>query len=52
MTFNGSLETGLGMTDKLLGLASGFSQGTPYGFYNRRWYPSMYAEDTWKPVER
>jgi hypothetical protein len=48
MTFNGSSGTGLGMTDMLLGLASGFSQGTAYGFYNRQWYTSMYAQDTWK----
>jgi hypothetical protein len=48
MTFNGSTGTGLGMTDMLLGLPSGFGQGTAYGFYNRQWYLSMYAQDTWK----
>jgi hypothetical protein len=50
VNFNGSVPggTGLGMTDLLLGLVSGFSQGTTYGFYNRQWYLSLYAQDTWK----
>jgi hypothetical protein len=54
MTFNGSVSggTGLGMTDMLMGLASGFSQGTTYGFYNRQWYFSLYAQDTWKASRR
>lgn len=54
MTFNGSVAggTGLGMTDMLMGLVSGFSQGTVYGFYNRQWYFSMYAQDTWKATRK
>jgi hypothetical protein len=54
MTFNGSVAggTGLGMTDMLLGLVSGFSQGTTYGFYNRQWYFSSYAQDTWKTTRK
>jgi hypothetical protein len=46
--FNGSAGTGLGMTDLLMGLSSGFSQGTAYGFYNRQYYASLYVQDTWK----
>ena len=54
MTFNGSVAggTGLGMTDMLLGLVSGFSQGTTYGFYTRQWYFSGYAQDTWKATRK
>jgi len=54
MAFNGSVAggTGLGMTDMLLGLVSGFSQGTTYGFYNRQWYFSGYAQDTWKATRK
>ena len=54
MTFNGSVAggTGLGMTDMLLGLVSGFGQGTTYGFYNRQWYFSGYAQDTWKATRK
>lgn len=45
--FNGTV-TGLGMADFLLGQATSFSQGTTYGFYNRQYYLSTYAEDSWK----
>jgi hypothetical protein len=54
VNFNGSVAggTGMGMTDLLMGLASGFNQGTAYGFYNRQWYMSMYAQDTWKATRK
>jgi len=45
--FNGT-ATGLGMADFLTGQASSFSQGTTYGFYNRQYYLSLYAQDSWK----
>ena len=40
--------TGLGMADLVLGQEAGFSQGTTYGFYNRQYYASLYAQDSWK----
>ncbi len=54
MTFNGSVAggTGMGMTDMLLGLVSGFNQGTTYGFYTRQWYFAGYGQDTWKATRR
>ena len=45
-------STGSGLADFLLGLSSGFSQGTMYGFYNRQWYISGYAQDSWKVTRR
>jgi hypothetical protein len=45
--FDGSV-TGLGMADFLLGDALSFTQGTVYGFYQRQYYMSLYAQDSWK----
>jgi hypothetical protein len=50
-TFNGT-ATGLGMADLLTGQASSFGQGTTYGFYNRQYYLSLYAQDSWKALRR
>jgi hypothetical protein len=47
MTANGSI-TGLGMADLLIGDLTTFSQGLTYGFYNRQYYMSLYAQDSWK----
>lgn len=49
--FNGT-QTGLGMADFLTGQASSFSQGTTYGFYNRQYYLSLYAQDSWKVTRK
>jgi hypothetical protein len=49
--FNGTI-TGLGMADFLTGNAVSYSQGTVYGFYNRQYYASMYAQDSWKVTPR
>ena len=51
MTANGSY-TGLGMADFLLGDLTTFSQGLPYGFYNRQYYASLYVQDAWKLTPR
>ena len=49
--FNGSV-TGLGIADFLLGDAVSFTQGTVYGFYQRQYYMSLYAQDSWKISRR
>jgi hypothetical protein len=46
-SFNGTIS-GLGMADFLLGRVTGFQQGTNYGFYNRQYYMSLYAQDSYK----
>src|SRR5579871_1524738 len=46
-TFNGQ-QTGLLLGDFLVGRPNTFSQGTIYGFYERQYYSSLYAQDTWK----
>jgi hypothetical protein len=46
-TFTGQ-QTGLILGDFMLGRMSTFSQGTIYGFYERQFYDSLYAQDTWK----
>ena len=51
MTSNGTY-TGLGMADFLLGDLATFSQGLTYGFYNRQYYTSLYAQDSWKLTPR
>jgi hypothetical protein len=50
-TFNGQF-TGSILADYMLGLPETFSQGTVYGFYNRQWYASLYAQDSWKVTPR
>ena len=49
--FNGT-NTGLGMADFLLGQTTSWSQGIPYGFYNRQYYMALYAQDSWKVTPR
>src|SRR5215831_14188178 len=46
-TFTGQ-QTGIILGDFMLGRMSTFSQGTIYGFYERQFYDSIYAQDTWK----
>jgi len=46
-TFTGQ-QTGLILGDFMMGRMSTFSQGTIYGFYERQFYDSLYAQDTWK----
>ena len=46
-TFTGQV-TGNILADFMLGLPSTFTQGTLFGFYDRQWYLSMYAQDSWK----
>ena len=46
-TFDGNL-TGLILGDFMLGRPVSFVQGTLYGFYERQYYMSLYAQDTWK----
>jgi Carboxypeptidase regulatory-like domain/TonB dependent receptor len=50
-TYDGTV-TGLGMADFLTGNVRTFSQGTPYGFYTRQYYASLYAQDSWKVTRR
>ena len=40
------------MADFLTGNAVSYSQGTVYGFYNRQYYVSAYAQDSWKITPR
>ena len=44
--------TGLGLADLLTGNATTFGQGTIYGFYERQYYTSLYAQDSWKANRR
>ena len=46
-TFNGS-TSGLALGDWLIGQTSGLRAGISYGFYNRQYYTSLYAQDSWK----
>ena len=50
-TFTGQ-ATGLILGDFMAGLPSTFAQGTIYGFYERQYYDSLYAQDTWKISSR
>ncbi len=50
-TFDGSV-TGLIMGDFMLGRPLMFIQGNLYGFYNRQYYMSLYAQDSWKMNSR
>ncbi len=50
-SFNGT-NTGLGMADFLIGETTAWSQGIPYGFYNRQYYMALYAQDSWKVTPR
>jgi hypothetical protein len=50
-TFTGQ-STGLLLGDFMLGVPSTFAQGTIYGFYERQFYDSLYAQDTWKVNSR
>ena len=45
--FNGS-ETGVDFADFLLGVASSYTQGQAESFYNRNFYASAFAQDSWK----
>ena len=49
--FNGAV-TGLTLGDFLTGQTNTFSQGLIYGFYNRQYYSSIYAQDVWKLTSR
>jgi hypothetical protein len=51
IAFNGTV-TGLGLADFLTGNATTFAQGTLYGFYERQYYASLYAQDSWKANRR
>src|SRR5205809_92996 len=51
--FDGSRTANAGvpgpvLADFLMGLPTTFAQGTSYGFYNRQFYDSLYAQDSWK----
>jgi hypothetical protein len=46
-TFTGQ-TTGLILGDFMMGVPSTLQQGTIYGFYERQFYDSLYAQDTWK----
>jgi hypothetical protein len=46
-TFDGSV-TSVVLADFLMGKPVTFNQGTIYGFYNRQYYDSLYAQDSWK----
>src|SRR4029077_20505497 len=50
-SFDGSVS-GSPLADFVMGNMSGFSQGTNYGFYNRQYYMSLYAQDSWKVSRR
>jgi hypothetical protein len=50
-TFDGGL-TGLILGDFMLGRPVSFTQGTLYGFYERQYYMSLYAQDSWKITPR
>jgi hypothetical protein len=50
-TFDGNL-TGLILGDFMLGRPVSFTQGTLYGFYERQYYVSLYAQDSWKVTPR
>ena len=50
-SFNGS-ETGVDFADFLLGVASGYTQGQAESFYNRNFYVSAFAQDSWKATSR
>jgi hypothetical protein len=50
-TFDGGL-TGLILGDFILGRPVSFTQGTLYGFYERQYYLSLYAQDSWKVSSR
>jgi Carboxypeptidase regulatory-like domain/TonB dependent receptor len=50
-TFNGQI-TGSVLSDFLLGAPSSFTQGALFGFYDRQWYASLYAQDSWKITPR
>ncbi len=50
-TFTGQ-ATGNILSDFMLGLPSTFTQGTLFGFYDRQWYLSLYAQDSWKVTSR
>ncbi|PWU05119.1 MAG: hypothetical protein C5B51_15370 [Terriglobia bacterium] len=50
-TFDGGL-TGLILGDFMLGRPVSFVQGTLYGFYERQYYFSLYAQDSWKVTPR
>ena len=49
--FNGAV-TGLTLADFMLGKTNTYGQGLVYGFYNRQYYSSIYAQDTWKITPR
>jgi hypothetical protein len=50
-TFDGGL-TGLILGDFMVGRPVTFTQGTLYGFYERQYYMSLYAQDSWKVNSR
>jgi len=45
--FNGAV-TGLTLADFMLGKTNTYNQGLIYGFYNRQYYSTIYAQDNWK----
>jgi hypothetical protein len=49
--FNGS-ETGVDFADFLLGVASSYTQGQAGNFYNRNFYASAFAQDSWKATNQ
>ncbi|HXP87631.1 MAG TPA: TonB-dependent receptor [Bryobacteraceae bacterium] len=49
--FNGAV-TGLTLADFMLGKTNTYGQGLIYGFYNRQYYSSIYAQDNWKIARR
>jgi hypothetical protein len=50
-TFTGSL-TGSILSDFMLGAPVTFTQGALFGFYDRQYYASLYAQDSWKITPR
>src|SRR5690348_14405912 len=50
-TFDGNV-TGMILGDFMLGRPVTFVQGTLYGFYERQYYGSLYAQDSWKVTSR
>src|ERR1700761_5633630 len=52
-TYNGSFlfagtETGIDFADFLIGVASNYNQADSQTFYLRHWYPSGFAQDSWR----
>ena len=50
-TFTGTV-TGSILSDFLMGAPTTFTQGALFGFYDRQYYSSLYAQDSWKITPR